>query len=245
MLRTLTAICLLLGTLVFAQARAGEPVQVVVLDPYVDVRTGPGRGYPATYSVPRGATILLLRQRTDWVEVQTDRGLKGWVHRSQLEHTLTPEGGTVAVAAPSPQARTDHKWEATLAAGGFDDASVIAVSGAYALRDTLLLRVDAWQMPGQKENGWLGMLGIAYVVKPQWRISPVLGIGGGLVHYQPDSLTTSRAHTDSAAYYSLGLREYLSDRFLLQGEYRSYTEFVSGGDNQEWDAWLVGFTYFF
>jgi len=245
MLRTLTAIFLLLGTLTCISAQAGEPLQVVVLDPYVDLRTGPGRGFPATYSVPRGATILLLRQRTDWIKVRTDRGLEGWVHRSQLEQTLTPEGTTVALAGPTPQSRTEHKWEATISAGGFDDASLIGVSGAYALTHALQVRVDAWQMPGQIFNGWVATVGLEYIIKPQWRIAPVIGIGGGRIQYNPNALDYPTSHTDNTAYFSIGLREYLSDRFLLQGAYRSYKEFVSHGDNQEWDAWLVGFTYFF
>ena len=43
----------------------------------------------------------------------------------------------------------------------------------------------------------------------------------------------------------IGLRGYLTNRFLLQAEYRGYVVFTSRDDNEEIDEWTVGFTYFF
>ena len=75
-LRPLLACCLaLLGASHAADARAGKtPATVVVQDAYADMRSGPGRGFPATYSVERDASIQLLRQRTDWIKVRTAAG---------------------------------------------------------------------------------------------------------------------------------------------------------------------------
>jgi hypothetical protein len=246
MRRTLTALCLLLGTLAVAPADAGEPVPVVVQDPFIDLHTGPGRGFPATLSVPRGATVQLLRQRTDWIKVRTDHGKEGWVHRSQLERTLTPDGGEVRLAGPTPQSRVEHKWEAGVATGQFSGASVVRVNGAYAVTETLQVRVDASQLLGTYSNGWLGTVGISHVFMPQWRVSPMLGIGGGVVHIAPKAtLVSPDDRTDTTAFGSLGLRGYLTDRFLLQAEYRSFVVFTSRDDNEEIDEWTVGFTYFF
>jgi uncharacterized protein YraI len=111
MLRTLSVCCLLLGMLAVAPAGARAPIEVVVKDAYIDLHTGPGRSFPVTVSVERGVTIELLRQRTDWIEVRTARGQRGWVHRSQLENTLTPAGSEVHIAGPGPDARTDHQRE--------------------------------------------------------------------------------------------------------------------------------------
>ena len=76
--------------LAVAPAGARAPIEVVVKDAYIDLHTGPGRGYPVTISVERGVTIQLLRQRTDWIEVRTARGQRGWVHRSQLFAVTSP-----------------------------------------------------------------------------------------------------------------------------------------------------------
>jgi hypothetical protein len=245
--RTLIACCLLLCVLASMPAAAkAPPVQVVVKDPYVDLHTGPGRGFPVAISVERGVTIELLRQRTDWIEVRTPRGQRGWVNRAQLVGTLTPEGGEIHLAGPEPDARTNHKWEVGFAAGQFGGASLVSLNGAYLLTDSLLLRGDVSQVLGNYSNGWLGTIGIAHLFMPQWRISPLVGIGGGMLHVTPKAtLVNTSDRNDTAAYAAVGVRGYLSDRFLLQGEYRSFVVFVKRDDNQEIDEWLLGFTYFF
>ena len=248
MLRALTVLLLACGTAVTlpANARSKEPASVVVQDPFVDLHTGPGRGFPSTYSVERNATIQLLRQRTDWIKVRTENGKEGWVNRAQLERTLTPGGDEVQLAGPSPESRVEHHWEAGLATGDFGGASVISVGGTYAANPHLLLRADVSQLLGNYSNGWLGTIGIAHTLSPQWRVSPFVGIGGGVLSISPKAtLVQAQDRSDSTAYAGVGLRGFLTNRFLLQGEYRSYVVFTSRDANEEIDAWTVAFTYFF
>jgi hypothetical protein len=240
------AVAILLATTAPAAHAKREPAPVVVQDAYVDLRTGPGKGYPAAYSAERGATIQLLRQRTDWIKVRTEGGREGWVHRSQLERTLTPDGAEVRVAGPTPEARTEHRWEASAVTGDFGGANVVGVRGAYALTPSLFVRVDASHLLGDYSNGWLGAAGIAHVFVPEWRVSPFVGIGGGVLSISPKAtLVQAEDRTDSIAYAGLGVRGFLTNRFLLQAEYRSYVVFTSRDDNEEIDEWTVGFTYFF
>jgi hypothetical protein len=219
---------------------------VVVEDAFIDLRTGPGRGFPATRSVERSSRIQLLRQRTDWIKVRTDDGREGWVHRAQLERTLTPGGTEVRIAGPTPEARTEHRWEVGLGTGDFGGANVVTVNGAYALTPNLLVRADVSHLLGDYSNGWLGTAGIAHVVMPAWRVSPFFGIGGGVLSVSPKAtLVQAEDRTDSVAYAALGARGFLTNRFLLQAEYRSYVVFTSRDENEEIDEWTVGFTYFF
>jgi len=230
--------------LAVAPADARAPIEVVVKDAYVDLHTGPGRGFPVTISVERGVTIELLRQRTDWVEVRTARGQRGWVHRSQLENTLTPAGSEVRLSGPRPDARSAHQWEAGVAFGEFDGSIVLSVNGAYALTHTLLVRADVSQFLGDTSNGWLGTAGIAQVFMPQWPVSPMIGIGAGVLSVSPKAPNTKDS-TDTTAYGSLGFRTYLTDRFLMQAEYRRFVVFTSGDDDEEKDEWIAGLSYFF
>ncbi len=115
MIRCLMTAVLLLGTLhTEAVAAAGGAGPVVVQDPYLELRSGPGRGFPVFHVVDRGASVELLRRRTDWIKVRGGDGAQGWVHRSQLERTLTPGGEPVTLPGPSPEARTEHRWEVGL-----------------------------------------------------------------------------------------------------------------------------------
>ena len=201
MFRTLSVCCLLLGMLAVAPADARPPIEVGVKDAYIDLHTGPGRGFPVTISVQRGVTIELLRQRTDWIEVQTARGQRGWVHRSQLENTLTPAGSEVHIAGTEQDARTEYQWEAGIAVFDFDGANVVSDNGADALTPTLL----------------------------------------GVSPKAPDT----KDSTDATADGGLGFPSYLTDRLLMQAEYRRFVVFTSGDDHEEKDEWIAGVTYFF
>ena len=237
---------LLLGLLAAAPAGAASAVQTVVQDPYLELRTGPGRGFPVTQVVDRGAAVSLLRRRTDWIKVRGADGTEGWAHRTQLERTLTPEGEAPALAGPAPEARTEHRWETTLATGDFDGASVVSGSVGYLPAPNLLLRADVSHLLGNYSNGWLGTVGIAHVFMPQWRVSPFVGLGGGVLRIEPKAtLVQAEDRTDTTAYAGIGLRGYLTNRFLLQAEYRQYVVFTSRDDNEEIDAWTLGFAYFF
>jgi SH3-like domain-containing protein len=247
MLRRLLITAMLLGTTFpVSLPAAGGGDRVVVQDPYLEFHSGPGRGYPAFHVVGRGESVELLRRRTDWIKVRSDGGKEGWVHRSQLERTLTPGGEAVTLPAPTPESRTEHRWEIGLATGDYEGANVVSVNGAWAMTPSLLARVDASHLLGDYSNGWLATAGIAHVFVPEWRVAPFVGIGGGVVHVSPKAtLVQAEDRTDETAYGAVGLRGYLTNRFLLQAEYRGYVVFTSRNENEEIEEWTVGFTYFF
>ena len=45
---------------------------VAVADPFLEMHTGPGRGYPIFHVVDRGESVDIVMQRTDWYQVRTD-----------------------------------------------------------------------------------------------------------------------------------------------------------------------------
>ncbi len=247
MIRRLLTAALLLGALHPAAAPAASGGSaVVVQDPFLELRSGPGRGFPVFHVVDRGASVDLLRRRTDWIKVRDADGTEGWVHRSQLERTLTPSGEAVALPGPSAESRTGHRWEVGLATGDLEGANVVGATAAWTLTPSLLVRADAAQLLGNYSNGWLATAGIAHVFAPEWRVSPFVGIGGGVLHVEPKAtLVQPSDRTDSTAYAGLGVRGYLTNRFLLQAEYRQFVVFTSRDDNEEIDGWTVSFVYFF
>ncbi len=72
--------------------KAYEP-SAVVSDPYLELHTGPGRGYPIFYVAGQGDKITLLKERTEWYKIRTPRGKEGWVNVAQLRNTLDLDGG--------------------------------------------------------------------------------------------------------------------------------------------------------
>jgi hypothetical protein len=51
--------------------------------------------------------------------------------------------------------------------------------------------------------------------------------------------------TEQIGNVGVGLRSYLTRRFLLRAEYRNYVIFQDKDDNQEIDGWKAGFAFFF
>ena len=59
------------------QARTPKkPLEVVVAEAFVEMHSGPGRGFPVTYVVGRGDSVQVLYSRTDWFKVRAPRGRK-------------------------------------------------------------------------------------------------------------------------------------------------------------------------
>ena len=74
------------------RSRKSELVQIS--DPYIELRTGPGRGYPIFFVAPRSEWIEIELRHTDWFRIRTEDDKVGWVSRQQLESTLTAAGST-------------------------------------------------------------------------------------------------------------------------------------------------------
>ena len=106
-------------------AEAAEEYRTVsVADPYLEMRTGPGRGYPKFYVVNRGETVEIVMRKTDWFKVRAPNGKEGWVDREQMELTLQPGGREIKFAQADREDFTDARWEAGVMAGDFGGANV-------------------------------------------------------------------------------------------------------------------------
>ena len=75
--RLLTTVLLLWSLHPVALPAASGGGRVVVEDPYIEFRSGPGRGFPVFHVVDRGEAVVLLRRRTDWIKVRGSDGTEG------------------------------------------------------------------------------------------------------------------------------------------------------------------------
>ena len=225
---------------------AGEYRSVVVADPYLELRTGPGRGYPILHVVDRGEKVDVLKQRTEWYRVRTDKGMEGWVERAQMELTLQPDGSRVSFKKLKLEDFTTAKWEAGLLAGDFGGANVISVYGAYSLTPNVSVEIWGSQILGNFSNGWMGSVNIVHEAFPEWRVSPFFTLGAGVIHTKPKSTIVQAAdRSDQVGHVGAGVRVYATRRFLLRAEYKSYVVFTSRDENEEVEEWKVGFAFFF
>ncbi len=228
-----------------AQA-TGEYRTVLVADPYLELHTGPGAGYPIFHVIDRGETVEIVVRRTDWFQVRGPDGTEGWVDRAQMERTLQPAGTFIEFAEADQQDFTEAKWELGVLAGDFGGANIVSLYGGYSLNPYVAVEVWGSQILGNFSNGWMGSVNVVHETWPEWRISPFFTLGAGMIHTEPKStIVQSEDRTDQIAHAGAGVRIYATRRFIVRAEFKSYVVFTSRDDNEEVEEWKVGFAFFF
>ena len=225
---------------------ADEYRSVTIADPYLEMRTGPGGGYPIFNVVDRGETVDVIKQRTEWYLVRADNGKEGWVERAQMELTLQPDGSPISFDDFSVEDFTNSKWELGVLAGDFGGANIVSLYGGYSLNPNISIELWGSQILGNFSNGWMGSINVVHEAFPEWRVSPFFTLGAGVIHTEPKStIIQGEDRTDQIGHVGGGFRVYATRRFLLRAEYKSYVVFTSRDENEEVEEWKVGFAFFF
>ncbi len=158
-MRRLLALLLSLQAFYVSLVHAKEqPLELVVAEPYLEMHSGPGRGYPVVYVVGRDEVLTVLYSRTDWFKVRAPHGQEGWARRSELALTKLHHRGAGADPAlsgirhpslgdrrglrrvqPSESGHGLGRFRShrqsrrrIRAAAGLGDASITAISRAWA-----------------------------------------------------------------------------------------------------------------
>jgi hypothetical protein len=225
-------------------AVVAESLDVVVADPFLELRTGAGRGYPVTHVVRRGEPVKVLKRRTDWFKVLDAKGHEGWVHREQLAMTLVPGVGPVDARPPGTDQSGRYRREVGVLAGGFEDDQVVTAYGSYAFNPHLAVELRLSQVFSYEYDAQLLALGLTHSFAPEWRVQPFLAIGTGLIRVRPEE-PPGPTETDQLAYFGAGVKVPLSPRIDFRAEFTEYVVFTERDDNEEITEWKLGFAFSF
>jgi hypothetical protein len=229
-----------------AKSKPKEYLQVFVVTPYLELRTGPGRGYPVTQVVTKDESVDVLFRRTDYFKVRTERGVEGWANVNDMLQTLLADGSKFSVDLGDRAGYQTHRWELGAFIGVFDGANLVSTYGAYSINDNLKVELSGSQYLGEQRSGYMIEAGATHVFAPEWRLSPFITIGGGLFRVDKDAQRPNLVdRTDQSAYIGAGARFYLTRRFFLRGEVKERVIFTSRNDNEELREWKVGLAFFF
>ena len=237
----------LLGLLLTpAVGGAREYLQLFVAQPYLELHTGPGRGYPVFHVVPRDGSVDVLFRRTDWFKVRTEHGVEGWASQPDMRGMVLADGSPFKFSVGDRAGFTAHRHEMGLFAGAYAGASLVSGYASVSFNSQLALEGALGQFFGKFSNGVTGDVGLTHVIAPEARWSPFLTLGLGVVHVEPKATLVQAANrTEQTAYVGGGVRYYLTRRFFVRGEYKAHYIFTKRNQNQEADEWKLGFAFFF
>ena len=242
----LASLLILAATLTPAVGTAREYLQLFVTQPYLELHTGPGRGYPVFHVVPREGSVDVLFRRTDWFKVRTEQGVEGWASQSDMLKTVMADGSPFKFDLGDRAGFTNHGYEMGIFAGQYGGATLVSGYMAASFNSQLQFEASGGQFLGKFSNGEFLDFGFAHVIAPEARASPFLTIGVGLVHTEPKATLVQPANrTEQTAYVGGGIRFYLTRRFFLRAEYRANYIFTKRNQNEAEDQWQLGFAFFF
>ena len=237
---------LLISLIATTVAAQDEYVTVIVDDPFIEMHTGPGRGYPIFHIGERGEEIEILKRRTEWFQVRVPRGQEGWVHIEQLQQTLDLRGRDFDIPGLSFGDYRGRRWEVGALYGDFGGANVISAFGGFSMTENLSLELNLSQALGRFSDNQMFSFNVVHLMFPEKRWSPFFTLGGGVISTKPKAtLVDTLDRRDSMALAGAGFRVYLTRRFVFRTEYKTYVAFTSRDDNEEIREWKAGFSFFF
>ncbi len=220
--------------------------RVQVADPYLELQTGAGSGYPVFYVVERGEWVRILKRKTEWFKVRTDRGKEGWVRREQMEKTLREDGSQLELPDVAEGDFVRRRWEVGISSGDFGGATIISAWSGYGFTRNLSMELSASHVLGSYSSSIMANVDLLAHPFPEWRFSPYFALGTGIIQTTPKtSLVQTRDRIDNTTHAGVGLRIYLARRFIMRVDYKSLVIFSSQDDNQEINVWQIGFSAFY
>jgi hypothetical protein len=245
-MRRLLALILLLQTLdVGVSQAANRPrLQLVVTAPYLEMHSGPGRGFPVVYVVGRDEVLTVLFSRTDWYKVRAARGEEGWARREDLTKTVLPDGEPAPIP-PYPDFAS-HRWEVGAGYGVYNRQNLVTAYADFSLTDSLDIEAVVEQALGTLDNRYIASIGLRHTFIPEWKwFSPTAGLGTAYQHIEDKVPPAPLESNNQMAYVSLGARGFITRRFMWRADWRHYIVFNNLNVYEDLEEWKVGFAVFF
>lgn len=236
----------LLGAVV-SVASSKEGVQRLQVDDlYLELHTGPGRGYPVFHVVERGRWIEILKRKTDWFLVGTEKDKKGWVQRVQLERTLTGGGVKKSFRDVLLDDFLQRRVETGFAGGVFDGEPSVSARVGYRFTKNVMLEAAVMKASGKYSSSTLYYANIVSMPFPGWRISPFMTLGIGRFHNAPDPTLVDDQKTDSTTPIAgAGVRGYLTRNFVLRFDFKNYLALIDDNQDEDFKEYSLGLSFFF
>jgi uncharacterized protein YgiM (DUF1202 family) len=244
-MRLLLALLLLLQALHIDFAHATDKyLELVVTEPYLEMHSGPGRGFPVVYVVGRDELVTVLYSRTDWYKVRAPHGQEGWVRRTDLSRTVLASGAPAPIP-PYPDFAT-HRWELGAGYGVYNRENLVTVYGDFGITNSIDAEFVLQQAFGTIDNRYIASFGLRHTFVPEWKwFSPTAGIGSAFQYIEDKVPPAPLEKSNQMVYVSLGARGFITRRFMWRADWRHYVAFNDLNVKEELEEWKLGLAVFF
>ena len=221
-------------------------MQLQVSDAYIDIYTGPGRGYPVFYVAEKSEWLKVIKRRTDWFQVKTSRQQLGWIKLADISKLSDHSGEAVIINDGSIDDYLNRRWEFGFGLSDFGGAEALNFRLGYRLTKNITTEFNLTQAVGDFSESQLYSLSINHQPFPEWWASPFWGLGVGKLNTTPKStIVESDDRSDDTLQMTLGLQKYLSRNFALRVEYINHNVMTNRDTNEDINEWKAGFSVFF
>lgn len=236
------------------QAPLNDEARLEVMDAFVEMRSGPGRGYPVFHVIEQGEVVEVLKQRLNWYQIRSSANHTGWTKEVDLARTLELTGIPANVRNSDRADRLQHSWQLGFNTGIFmgdklEDTEKISLNLGYRPLSWLGTEIEAGKANGEELSG--SYYGLNLIVEPifRWKFAPFLLLGAGNISLQSESDSTVQVDLSDSNFFSYGagINYYLSGQFVFRSEYRRYSlsDSPENLNINNIEEWKLGFSTFF
>ena len=229
-----------------ANTSGERPFKVRVTEPYLDLRTSPGRGYPVFFAVGRDEWVTIVLRHTDWYKVRTSGGKLGWATRAQLASTVTEDGQRMSFRDPAFEDYLRRRFDIGAGYGASKTASMFRGWAGVRVSDTLSVEFSSAKVQAASSDTNIWHVNVISEPWSDQRLSPFIGVGIGKYHYVPGkSLVDRTVYNSQLGVAMLGVRYHIAGRLALRVDYSLYTAFVTDNRTRGYQAATAGLSLFY
>lgn len=234
--------------LMSTQVAADENVQVQIMEPYIELHSGPAGGFPVIHVAAKNEWITVLKRRTNWFKVETSSGMQGWVKQEALHLTHSSAGEAVKLADGLFESFAQRDIEFGAFGGSFEGVPSMTVFADWVATENLTAGVIVTQALGDLSENQFFLVRVQHTTFPEWRVSPYVTLGAGKIRTKPRAnlvQSGDETRTSDLLAAGIGLRYYVAQNFLLKFEYQHLLALTDRDENEDLEQWKLGFAVFF
>lgn len=224
----------------------GAVPTLALSEPFVNLHSGPGRGYPVVHVAARGEVVQLLLAHTTWVKLRLSTGIEGWAARDALQGTLQAAGVAPGVVERWSDTHLRDKLGFGAAWGRFQSQPMLKLGARLRLSEAIAVEAAAGQVQGLYSGTDFWQFDVAIEPMSDRPLSPVLAVGVGRFRNIPNASLVEQGTTNAnLAHAGLGLRWRFGTRYVLQADWSHYVALLSEQRSREYRALTLGLSFHF